>query len=102
MYKSDQQWITLNTAQKEDVPNTETVYKSKTSLIDAFTADIDNPNTKKLESFQVNGEVGTLIAQKLLKGEKMRICRNGEPIHPEVPLRSEYSFMLENLTSSKG
>ena len=54
--------------------------KFENNLIDTFTANIENPNNEKMDSYKVNSEVGTLIAQKLLKGEKIRVGRNGSVI----------------------
>lgn len=51
--------------------------KTENSLIDTFTANMENPNNEKMDSYKVNSEIGTLIAQKLLKGEKIRVGRNG-------------------------
>lgn len=44
------------------------------------------------EKYKVSGQVGTLIAQKLLKGENLRVGRNGELINP--PINNDKS--LEN------
>ena len=51
--------------------------KIESNLIDTFTANYENSQSEKMDSYRVNSQVGTLIAQKLLKGEKIRVGRNG-------------------------
>lgn len=94
MYKSDQQWITIvNTSNNED-----SFSKSDpiSSLINTFTSTIDNSYQSNLEkdTYKVNGEVGTLIASKLAKGEKLRVCRNGEPIGLNISSENDDYFMM--------
>lgn len=42
--------------------------------------------SSRVNQYQVNGNVGAMIAQKLQDGEGLRVGRNGEqlPKHPEV------------------
>ena len=100
MYKPEQQWITIitsssnaaNGSSKSDTDDfvidgkkssdAEAVKPEKApSLIDTFTSTLDSVNADQLETYRVRGDVGTLIAQKLLRGEKIRVCRNGEPVN---------------------
>ena len=105
MYKPDQQWITIMAANRsgnnkksdEDIiidgkgSNDAQSDKSEKviSLIETFTSAIDNGNSENLESYRVKGDVGTLIAQKLIRGEKIRVCRNGEPVNLETDILEE-------------
>ncbi len=55
------------------------------NLIETFTANLDtsnlsNSNSGSSDTFRVNGQVGTFIAQKLSNGEKIRVGRNGQVI----------------------
>lgn len=82
MFKPDQQWININISSNQG--------DYKPSLIDTFTADLDKKNDN--DTYKVSGNVGSLIAQKLSHGEKMRICRNGQPVQ-------NHSF-IQNLNDS--
>ena len=100
MFKPEQQWITIITGTNNEdndsiLNDKQTESNNVTSLIDTFTNNLDN-KSEKLETYRVKGEVGTLIAQKLIKGEKIRVCRNGEP----VSVVSE-SNELEDLASNR-
>lgn len=54
------------------------------SLIDTFTATIyDSEPQVSNSSYQVNSSVGTLIADKLSQGEKIRIGVNGKFVKNE-------------------
>ena len=117
MYKPEQQWITINTGQSnsgssksndneieidgkksEDAEIAASIANKNdkaVSLIETFTSALDNAiNTEHLETYRVNGNVGTLIAQKLLKGEKIRVCRNGEPVNIDNDITEEEEFTM--------
>jgi hypothetical protein len=116
MYKPEQQWITINAApvskDSEKSNDSEIIIDGKKSeeaesvasgkkqekpfsLIDTFTGGLDNPsNMEQLETYRVKGDVGSLIAQKLLKGEKIRVCRNGEPVNVENDITEEEEFTM--------
>ena len=54
---------------------------SISALIDTFTATVnDQPlaSSNGLATYQVKSEIGTLIAQKLFKGDQIRVGVNGE------------------------
>jgi hypothetical protein len=77
MYKEDKQWLTITnpTARDENSKDSST----KTNIIDTFTNDIDD-SRQILDSYNVSGDVASLIAQKMSTGERIRIGRNGESI----------------------
>ncbi len=89
MFKQDQNWITiLNTNSSKSTDNFINTNRSNnnatdsiSNLIDTFTGSIDNQSNDKLDTYRVKSEIGTMIAQKLVKGDKIRVCRNGEPIY---------------------
>lgn len=101
MYKPEQQWITIITGTNNDdndsfLNDKQTETNNVTSLIDTFTSNLDNNKTDKLETYRVKGDVGTLIAQKLIKGEKIRVCRNGEPVSVGSPDNNELDDLISN------
>lgn len=94
MFKQDQNWITIlntNSTKSHDSFNPTTnrsnvnqhnnASDSISNLIDTFTGSIDNQSNDKLDTYRVKSEIGTMIAQKLVKGDKIRVCRNGEPVY---------------------
>lgn len=86
MYNNEQQWMTIvnknsTTSNKKNEEKDEDRIES--SLIETFTANLENMSNETKDSYKVNTEVGTLIAQKLLKGEKIRVGRNGSVIGVE-------------------
>ena len=94
MFKQDQNWITIlntNSTKSQDSFNPTTnrsnvnqhnnASDSISNLIDTFTGSIDNQSNDKLDTYRVKSEIGTMIAQKLVKGDKIRVCRNGEPVY---------------------
>ncbi len=75
-FKNDQQWMTIMKPQADD--NGGTNENKEQSLIDTFTAGIlDNALFPNENSYNVSTDVGTLIAQKLSVGEKIRVGING-------------------------
>ena len=101
MYKPEQQWITIITGTNNDdndsfLNDKQTETNNVTSLIDTFTSNLDNNKTDKLETYRVKGDVGTLIAQKLIKGEKIRVCRNGEPVSVVSAENNELDDLISN------
>lgn len=81
IYKSNQ-WITI-------VDNNNTSLNAKTtpsdkiaSLVETFAGDFEHDNDPRVPKYKVNDQVGTLIAQKLESGEKLRFGRNGEAVNP--------------------
>ena len=86
VFSQDQQWLTIVNYPSINSKLDDTVQqdsgKNEVSLIDTFTANLDNPSDK-LDSYRVNGEVGTLIAQKMFKGEKFIVGRNGIAVNSE-------------------
>ena len=82
MYSKDAQWMTISNinnpqASSANAPASQNI----SNLIETFTTNIDDKDSKDTaDMFRVNGQVGTFIAQKLLKGEKIRIGNNGDPI----------------------
>ena len=61
------------------------------SLIDTFTANIYEPEPEMSNSYQVSTAVGTLIANKLSNGEKIRVGVNGKFVKDD----SKETFRLE-------
>lgn len=88
MYKSDKKWLTIVNLSEEQNSENKSFLKhldefdpmsddknQQKSIIDTFTADEPpDPNA----TYCVSSEIGTLIAQKILNGDKIRIGRNGE------------------------
>lgn len=70
VFDQEEQWMTIMNSNKDED-------KIESNLIDTFTANYENSQSEKMDSYRVNSQVGTLIAQKLLKGEKIRVGRNG-------------------------
>jgi hypothetical protein len=84
MFKSDSQWMTITNVPSNPANNPANNPTDKISnLIEAFTANLtaddkDPTNASTTaEAYRVKGEIGTFIAQKMLKGEKIRIGNNG-------------------------
>ncbi len=96
MFKSDQNWMTIsNTSHMQDNSrsNHHNPSEAISNLIDTFTGSIDeNQSYEKLDTYRVKSEVGTMIAQKLVKGDKIRVCRNGEPINDNNDLAGDEYF----------
>ncbi|RNA28577.1 hypothetical protein BpHYR1_027477 [Brachionus plicatilis] len=94
MYKPDHQWININISSNQR--------NNKTSLIDTFTADFDKES--ETESYKVSGDVGSVISQKLVNGEQMRICRNGQPVQKDSTLddsNDPSSFIIHHQQNNK-
>jgi hypothetical protein len=82
MFKTDSQWMTITNPTQSSSANTNPTDKIS-NLIEAFTSNLDAESGKEAattETYKVNGQIGTFIAQKMLKGEKIRIGHNGEPV----------------------
>lgn len=52
------------------------------SLVDTFASDLDTESnlSSKVNKYQVNGQVGVIIAERLQNGERLRVGRNGEEV----------------------
>lgn len=49
------------------------------NLVDTFAGDVDSMDSKT-SAYQVNSQVGVMIAQKLQGGERLRVGRNGKEV----------------------
>ncbi|CAF0789818.1 unnamed protein product, partial [Brachionus calyciflorus] len=90
MFKPDHQWININISKND---SSEKDKSKKISLIDTFTAEFDKPS-ENTETYRVNGDTGSMIAQKLSDGEKMRICRNGELVNKTTDIFDPSAFLI--------
>ena len=61
-------------------PNPNKPNDGEISLIDTFTANVDEPMSDTQNSYNVNSQVGTLIAHKLSNGERIRVGINGSSV----------------------
>ena len=101
MYRPSKQWLTIvnitddNNSQNQDTKNSflkqlnefdpsrpDDSSTNHKTIIDTFTTNLDELNEDDAEAntYRVSGEVGTLISQKLLSGDRIRIGRNGESV----------------------
>jgi hypothetical protein len=46
----------------------------------------------------VQGDIGTLIAHKIFKGEEIHVCKNGEPVktNDDLLIDDEFTFSDNN------
>ncbi len=110
MFKQDQNWMTiLNTNSSKSNDNFNNTNRSNiqnstadsiSNLIDTFTGSIDNQSSDKLDTYRVKSEIGTMIAQKLVKGDKIRVCRNGEPVYNGSDNESDIFFSESKFLSN--
>lgn len=84
VYNTD--WMTISTqaSQPTNETTTSTTDAKLSSLIEAFTATLNQGEQNQDSVYQVNGHVGTFIAQKLLNGEKIRVGHNGQAVSSTV------------------
>ena len=71
------QWITTI------IDNSTTTTNDRiASLVDTFASDLDTESnlSSKVNKYQVNGQVGVIIAERLQNGERLRVGRNGEEV----------------------
>ena len=97
MYRPNKQWLTIvnNRDDKQDNQNSflkqlnefdpsrpEDSSGNQKTIIDTFTTNLEDLNEDDTEAntYRVSGEVGTLISQKLLSGDRIRIGRTGESV----------------------
>jgi hypothetical protein len=84
IYKSNQ-WITIvdnNNDNNTSLNAKRTPSEKIASLVETFAGDFEHDNDPRVPKYKVNDQVGTLIAQKLESGEKLRFGRNGEAVNP--------------------
>ncbi len=80
-----------NVTQNSSANNANNPLDKISNLIEAFTSNLDGGGESSKEAvasetaaYRVSGQIGTYIAQKMLKGEKIRIGHNGEPVKGSV------------------
>ena len=76
----DSEWMTIK---KPPIDNGTPKSNEPLSLIDTFTADIQEPDaqTDPVSTYKVSPNVGTMIANKISNGEKIRVGVNGKFIN---------------------
>ena len=83
---NDGEWMTIQKPPGDNEAQGES--NEPMSLIDAFTADIQDSDvlaqSSSVSSYKVSTSVGTLIANKLFNGEKIRVGVNGKFINEKT------------------
>ena len=81
-FKNEDEWMTI-AKPPTDFEQTVEQRNEPMSLIDTFTANIYEPEPQVSNTYQVNSNIGTLIANKLSQGEKIRVGVNGKFVKAE-------------------
>jgi hypothetical protein len=103
LFKDDQQWIEISTskAKKETNQQKNKLNKSKniSNVIDTFTNNYVKSEAQN--TYRVQGDIGTLIAHKIFKGEEIHVCKNGEPVKSNDNLFIDDDFTFNDNKKKK-